>query len=278
MAVNTDEIFVGGPDRVAGAIMSAPSGTALPASLAASLSGYNDAGYVDATGLAVMQAGTWNSVTDWGGDVVRRFLTTFVSTLTFTYVELNPVSAGVFFGPTNVTTRSATSTTGVQMDIAVNGLECPKQSFVFNLKDGATKKARIVVPLGQPTDRGQVNFTRTGAVSLPVTIQTYPDSLGNLIWIYTEDGVYTGTAVPTILSALPTAVAVGGMVSIRGSKFTGTTGAAGVKFGATNATSYVVEDDGLIVAVMPAGSAGPANIVVTNGAGPSAAYSYTRGA
>lgn len=85
-------------------------------------------------------------------------------------------------------------------------------------------------------------------------------------------------AVPYIASADPTAATEGDQVTILGSGFTGVTGAAGVKFGATNATSYVVVGDSTIVAVMPAGSAGAANIVVTSAAGASTAFPYTRGA
>jgi len=89
---------------------------------------------------------------------------------------------------------------------------------------------------------------------------------------------YAAAVVPVLTSALPTAVAVGGQVQIKGSGFTGTIATTGVKFGATNATSWVVVSDQLIVAVMPTGSAGAANVTVTNAAGVSAALSYTRGA
>lgn len=82
-------------------------------------------------------------------------------------------------------------------------------------------------------------------------------------------------AVPFITSALPSGAAAGSQVTITG---TGFTGATAVKFGATNATSFVVVDDRHIVAVVPAGSAGAANITVTTPAGTSAAFVYTRGA
>jgi hypothetical protein len=101
----------------------------------------------------------------------------------------------------------------------------------------------------------------------------------------TGDGVltsitnpYNASDVPVLLSATPTAVAAGGQVKIVGTGFTGTIATTGVKFGATNATSWLVLSDSVIVAVMPAGSAGAANIVVTNAAGASTALSYTRGA
>lgn len=87
---------------------------------------------------------------------------------------------------------------------------------------------------------------------------------------------YTAAAVPVILSASPSGVAAGGIVNITGTGFAGATGAAAVKFGATNATSYIVVSDNTIVAVMPTGSAGSAPITVTNPAGTSTPLPYTR--
>lgn len=89
---------------------------------------------------------------------------------------------------------------------------------------------------------------------------------------------FAAAAVPVIVAATPSAVSQGGIVNITGSGFAGVTGATGVKFGATNATSYIVVSDTTIVAVIPAGSAGAANITVTNGAGTSTAFGYARGA
>lgn len=86
-------------------------------------------------------------------------------------------------------------------------------------------------------------------------------------------------AVPVVLSALPTAQSVGKTVTIVGSGFTGTVAVTGVKFGAVNATDWQVVSDNVIVAVVPTGVAGAANIVVTNAVGASTpAFAYTRGA
>jgi hypothetical protein len=99
----------------------------------------------------------------------------------------------------------------------------------------------------------------------------------------TGDGVltsitnpYSPTSVPVILTATPSGVGVGGQVQITGQGFTGTVVTTGVKFAAVNATSWIVVSDSLIVAVMPAGSAGSAAITVTNATGASAAFPYTR--
>lgn len=109
--------------------------------------------------------------------------------------------------------------------------------------------------------------------------------LDEITCTFTGDGIlapitnpFAAAAIPVILGATPSAIAQGGIVNITGTGFAGVTGAASVKFGATNATSYIVVSDNTIVAVMPAGSAGAANITVINGAGTSTAFSYTRGA
>lgn len=99
----------------------------------------------------------------------------------------------------------------------------------------------------------------------------------------TGDGVltqisnpYASTAVPVIISATPSGVAAGGQVQITGGGFLGTIATTGVKFGAVSASSWIVVSDSLIIAVMPAGSAGSAAVTVTNAAGTSSAFPYTR--
>lgn len=86
---------------------------------------------------------------------------------------------------------------------------------------------------------------------------------------------YAPASKPTLLTATPSAAGTGEQVTITGQGFTGATG---VKFGAVAATEYTVLGDGVIVAVMPSGSAGAANITVTNATGTSDALSYTRAA
>lgn len=90
----------------------------------------------------------------------------------------------------------------------------------------------------------------------------------------------SGSLVPTVISATPSAQTAGNQVVIAGNQFTGVTGAAGVTFNAVSVGvgKYTVLSDNLIVATMPAGTAGAGNIVVTNGAGASTALPYTRGA
>lgn len=87
-------------------------------------------------------------------------------------------------------------------------------------------------------------------------------------------------APPSIESVTPPDAVESTSVAIVGSGFNGVTQVAThVKFGATNATSFVVHSDELITAIMPAGAAGAANVVVVHPTkGASSAFPYTRGA
>jgi hypothetical protein len=163
-----------------------------------------------------------------------------------------------------------------------NGLE--KQAFLL-AQDGTGKLGfwmpNTSVVLG---DAPSIDPTKFFELPLSVAINAAPqekipalsDGRAGIMKLY-KSGLTQPK--PTITGSTPATTAAAGVpVEIVGSGFTGVTGAAGVKFGATNvgAGNYFVIDDEHIVAVMPAGTAGAANITVTNGTGTSAAYTFAR--
>lgn len=94
---------------------------------------------------------------------------------------------------------------------------------------------------------------------------------------YTEiANPFTGwdTTEPVIGSVTPEGAGDGELVTITGTGFLGTTE---VTIDATPATEFTVVNAASIIAVVPLGEAGDAPVVVTNGAGPSAPYTFTRG-
>ena len=101
---------------------------------------------------------------------------------------------------------------------------------------------------------------------------------------FTGDGIlspitnpYNVAAVPIITGITPTGQGAAMSVAIYGQNFTGLIATTGVKFGGTNATSFTLQNDGLITAVLPAGSAGLITVLVTNATGPSVqTNNYTR--
>jgi len=84
----------------------------------------------------------------------------------------------------------------------------------------------------------------------------------------------TAASAPVASAATPSGAAAGELVRVSGSNFTGATT---VKFGGVSAPDFDVVSDGVLVAVMPAGTAGSAVVVVTNATGSSNSLAYTRG-
>ena len=103
-----------------------------------------------------------------------------------------------------------------------------------------------------------------------ITAQVAAGSKSGSVFVRVPDGDVSSTGFtflprPTITSFTPTTAATAATVTITGTNFTGTTGGAGVTFGGTNATSYVVVTNTQITAVVPAGTSG--SVVVTNTGG-----------
>lgn len=111
----------------------------------------------------------------------------------------------------------------------------------------------------------------------PSVIPAAANGLAGIMKLYKST---LAAAVPTISAVTPTAPvpATGAQIKISGTGFTGVTGAAAVKVGGSNVTSYEVFGDTEIFAVMPSGSAGSTTAVVTNSVGPSTGFTFTRAA
>lgn len=157
--------------------------------------------------------------------------------------------------------------TGIIQDTDAQGLhqylidnEGQTKTVVFTPVSGGPGVTAVIV-IGAPEIGGSADAFATASVTHPVVGKP----------IVTRPG-----SAPVLTAATPSNAAAGAQVKIEGSGFTGTTGAAGVKIAAVNATSYVVVSDGTIVAVVPAGSAGSAPITVTSPSGASNALPYTR--
>lgn len=127
--------------------------------------------------------------------------------------------------------------------------------------------------------RSGVGLAYTGTVTIT------PGAIGGAVNTINESTVTLGLSgrptaisgaptVPSLIAASPVtgAVAGGTLVTVTGSKFTGTTA---VKFGSVNATSFRVISDGLLVAVAPAQAAGAKAVTVTNAVGVSATTPFT---
>lgn len=194
---NTKDVLVGAPEqKTTGAIKHAPLGTTLP-----SLSDVKKSGvtidqafvgdeYVSEDGLTLTPSMSTENIKDWSGATVRKILSEFDGTLSWTMISTNEGSLGVAFGADNVTSSAATTTHGKQTLVQLGAYLPERQAWLFLMKDG---DARVIieVPNGQVTNVGEVTFSATNAIGWNVTLSTYPDESGNSIYIITDDGVVT---------------------------------------------------------------------------------------
>ncbi len=262
MANDATNVIIGKP-LASGGLLTAVAGTPLPTSATAPLNGAFEAtGYVSEDGVVQTIDTDTTDIKAWGGDVVRTVETAHDVTYKFTMIEHNGVTLGAYYGDDNYTPGA----------IEIRAGELPRKPWVIEIKDGDAR-GRIVVPIGQIVERGDVNYTDEDAAGFEVTLKAFPDSTGVKAYIY-WDGLADEDSVPVIASATPatSGTAGGALVSLFGNHFTGATA---VRFGGTNATSFLVIDDEHIAAVTPAKTAGSQPATVVTPAGTSNALPFT---
>ena len=194
---NVKDVLVGAPDqKTTGAIKHAPVGTALPTltditkaavTLNAAFKGDE---YVSEDGLTLAPSVSTEAIKDWSGSVVRKILTEFDGTLSWSMISTNAEAFKIAFGGSNVTSTTANNTHGNQVKASLGAHLPDAESWVFLMKDGDARMV-IVVPNGQITEWEEVSFNSSDAVGWGVTLSCYPDSSGESIYVYTDDGQVT---------------------------------------------------------------------------------------
>lgn len=189
MANDAKKVISGTP-AVAGGVLSGPLGTTLPTTAVATPNvALKAMGYISDSGLERSEDRSTSDIQEWGGKLVKRKQTGFVEELTFGFLEyLNAEAAKTIYGDSAVTVTPADGTHGTQIAIAVSGAEAPHKAWVFDMADGAAK-IRLVVPDGQITSTDTIGYTRDGAAMRTVTVTAFPDSSGNYVYEYTDDGI-----------------------------------------------------------------------------------------
>lgn len=190
MGVASKNVFVGAPDQATtGAILTGPETDTIPATIDDFVfTGLKDSGYVNEDGVTITPSESTESIRDWSLKVIRKVLTEFDGTVAWTHLELSAEAARNYFGEDNVSVTAATALKGTLTRMALAGEQRPVKAWYFKIKDGP-RRAVVLVPHGQVTERGEIPLVASGAITLPVTLSTYPDSAGKSIYIYTDDGV-----------------------------------------------------------------------------------------
>lgn len=192
MAVEAKNVLVGGPDQATtGAILSGDDTAVLPTAPGAAPGvGWEDSGYISEDGLTLTPERSMAGIKDWSGATVKETLEEFNGTLAWAHLETNEAALKNYFGEDNVTVTAATPTSGRIIKATMGATEMPRKPWQFRVKDGKAK-VLIVVPDGQVSEQGEVSFVKSGAITWPVTLKTFPDASGNNIYVYTDDGVFS---------------------------------------------------------------------------------------
>ncbi|WP_029153492.1 phage tail tube protein [Microbacterium gubbeenense] len=195
MSVNSKNVFIGAPDQsVTGAILTGEETDVIPATIDdVEIEGLEDSGYVNEDGVTITPSESTETIKDWALNVIRRILTEFDGTIAWTHLELSVGALKNYMGDDNVEVTEATAEHGTQVRAAISGEVRPIKAWYFKLKDG-DRRALVMVPHGQVTERGEIPLQASAAVTLPVTLSTYPDKAGKSIYIFTDDGVVSASA------------------------------------------------------------------------------------
>ncbi len=131
-----------------------------------------------------------------------------------------------------------------------------------------------------PTDAGQGFFTvsaqrqNTGPAGEIEQLAITLTGKGEYWKIANPFTGWDADSIPTVASVTPAGEVTGKLVTITGSGLLETTA---VTFGGIPAEDFLVMNGATVVATLPLDEAGPVPVVVTTPAGPSTAFTYTRG-
>lgn len=194
MGTSAQNVLSGAPDQLTtGAILSAalPPTVAKPTDMfTATLTGFDDSGYVSEDGVAMSISKSFAAIKDWSGSVVKRILEEFDGTIKYSHLEVSEYALQDTFGESAVTITAPTATKGTRIEVAIGADDMPHKQRVFRMKDGA-KRVVIYLPDSQVTELEEITFVKTDAIKLGVTVSCYPDAAGKSIYILTDDGVFS---------------------------------------------------------------------------------------
>ena len=187
---NTVANVLQGAPVTTGGVLIGTTGATLPTTASGTASGFTALGYVSDAGLTETINRTTDKIKAWGGDVVKVTQSEFSVTYGFTLYETqNADVLKAVFGDTNVTTATATASTGTLQSVKVNSQTRSKKPMIFDMVDG-TAKIRIVVPAGQISLSGDLTYTDAGVVGYPCTVEAFSDTSGNQAYHYLDNGVF----------------------------------------------------------------------------------------
>lgn len=162
--------------NVANPALPADPTTALNSAVFKEVGALTDEGVTDATSQDT------NDIFMWQGNALAASLPgEFVKTFAFAAMETNLTTLGIQYAGSTITQ------TAYGVSIAEKAPVKDIRAWVLHGISDAGKAQRIVVPLGQVSERGDVVWSSTDVTVYGWTIKAFPDSSGNVAYRYLLD-------------------------------------------------------------------------------------------
>lgn len=169
MARDVDAVYVGADGR--GYV--APRGTSAPTSASATLNAaFKELGWLHEDGLVEAANADSAEIKAWDGTTVRKVMTSSEFTFQVKLLETNEETLELYYAGSTV---AADDSTGSKVD--VKSPDNDRRAFVFDVLDGP-HVARIYIPDGEVTERGDITYANGEAIAYDITITAYPNSDG----------------------------------------------------------------------------------------------------
>lgn len=180
MANNALNVTTGKP-KIGGAIYRAPVGTPLPTDATTALNeAFVNLGYVSEEGVTNSTNMEVENIRAWGGDNVLNVLTSKDDTWAFTLIEaMNLEALKTVYGAENVT---GTLDTGIT--IKANAKAQDAYSYVTDMVYNNDCVKRVVIPMAQVTEVGDIVYADGEAVGYETTLTCTADDEGNTHYEY----------------------------------------------------------------------------------------------
>ncbi len=195
MAINAKKVLVGAPDQssTTGAVNYADTTTTAPTDARSALGGsWTGCGYVSEDGLTLSTDYGTVKLRDWSKNAVRTLLDEFTGEVTFAFIQTDYEGLCAIFGASNVTRTAATASAGEKITVKLGAHLAPVKSFAFNMKDG-NARVRVYLPNAQAVLDGDLTFVANEPISWNVKLECNADTSGESIYIFTDDGISSGT-------------------------------------------------------------------------------------
>ena len=181
MATDADNIYVASPTVGTGGVFTAALGTALPATVDASIAAFTDNGLIDENGVTSMKELAMEDIRQWNGKKARTIQTEYGRKFSTVFLEANATVLAHLYGDGNVVTVDDVTT------ITDDGTETPHFAMVIDTVDG-DKNIRLTAADCQVVDQEDVVFVHSDASRFGVTIEVFPVDDGTFVTEYWSTG------------------------------------------------------------------------------------------